>query len=289
MKVVCSILLLVPLAAAADAPVLLYDPGVAQYKAAANAARQNLPGAVDVNPSDPALGSKLSEASVIIAIGQQALTSAIQAAPLKPVVFCMVLGTNATSQNTVTGVPLEADPAVVLAHIKGLTPGVKRVGLIYNRATSEPFAERARAAAGKLDLEIVSAAVSSPQQVQAVAKSIAKRIDVLWLPPDPKLFNREVFSFLLSFTAERKVPLFGFLDSFTEAGALASVSPNYDDIGFRAGKLAASILSRPANERVPVPEPVYAPGKLTVNLKAARALGVVVPSSALNKAEDVYR
>jgi ABC-type uncharacterized transport system substrate-binding protein len=40
---------------------------------------------------------------------------------------------------------------------------------------------------------------------------------------------------------------------------------------------------------VPVPTVVLGPGALTVNLKAAKQLGVEVPAAALAKARQVYR
>ena len=84
-------------------------------------------------------------------------------------------------------------------------------------------------------------------------------------------------------------PLIGFLDSLTQAGALASISPNYNDNGARAGKLAAEILARPDGRRIPVPPPVFAPGNLTLNLQTAKALGVTVSDKSIGAATQVIR
>jgi putative ABC transport system substrate-binding protein len=98
-----------------------------------------------------------------------------------------------------------------------------------------------------------------------------------------------MFNYLLVTTLERKIALFGFLDSFTQAGALASISPDYAEIGRRAGRLAQDIFSKPEAARLPVPAPQAGPGALTVNLKTARQLGLDVPQSALGKARQVFR
>jgi ABC-type uncharacterized transport system substrate-binding protein len=108
-------------------------------------------------------------------------------------------------------------------------------------------------------------------------------------PPAPPLVNKEIFAYLLSVTAERRLPLFGFLDGFTQKGALASVSAEYADQGERAGKLAAEILSRPEGKRLPVPPPVFSPGRLTVNLKTAAFLGIEISEKARPDAKHVYR
>jgi ABC-type uncharacterized transport system substrate-binding protein len=107
--------------------------------------------------------------------------------------------------------------------------------------------------------------------------------------PDPRLITAEMFNYLLVYTLERKIALFGFLDSFTEAGALASVAPDYQEIGRRAGQLAAGIAARPADARLPVPPPMGGAGALSVNVKTARQLGVDVPQQVLSRARQVFR
>ncbi|HWE26966.1 MAG TPA: ABC transporter substrate binding protein, partial [Polyangia bacterium] len=111
----------------------------------------------------------------------------------------------------------------------------------------------------------------------------------LWLMPDPRLISAEMFNFLLVFTLEHKIALFGFLDSFTQAGALASIAPDYGDIGRRAARIAADLAQKPPEARLPVPPPVGAGGVLSVNAKTAKRLGLDIPPSALGKAKQVYR
>ncbi len=289
-KVWVCLLLCVASAASAESPVVVTEDSVTQYRQAATAAKTHLSGAVEVEPGDPALAERLSEASVVVAVGQKALAAAKKAAPEKPVVFCLVLGaTQDLISRTVTGVPLEADPAVVLGHMKALAPEAKRVGIIYNPGAHNRLVTKAKAVASGLGIEIVTAEATSASAVKPLLEDMASKIDAVWLAPDPALFNREVFRYLLGFTAERGIPLFGFLDTFTEAGALASVAPDYADIGDRAGRLAADIARKAKAERVPVPEPVYAPGRLSINTRTARALGLSLPDAAVSKAKQVYR
>jgi putative ABC transport system substrate-binding protein len=269
--------------------MVLYEPKVPPFREAAAAAHAVLSGSVDLDANDPATEGKLNDASVVIAVGQKAFNLAKSKVPKTPIVFCMVLGINRSSLTTfVTGVPMEPDPTETLAAIQLVRPGTTRVGLVYNPASSELFAAEAVRGAAKAGVTLVTKAVTGPDQVRDAVKEMASSIDVLWLPPDAHLFSKELFLALLSFSAERNLPLIGFLDSFTQAGALASISADYSDIGTRAGKLADDILLHPETKRSPVPGMVFSPGKLSINMKTAEALGVKVPANAVSAAKQKY-
>jgi putative ABC transport system substrate-binding protein len=226
---------------------------------------------------------------VVIAVGRKSLNFAKEHAQGHPIVFCMVLGiSNADLSKSVTGVPLEPDAKAVLEDLRELSSTFQRIGFLYNPKTSEVLATEASRAAKTQGVTLIAIAVASAEELKGAIQKLGD-VNALWLPPDPKLFSKEVFSLLLSLSAERHVPLIGFLDSLTQAGALASISPNYGDNGVRAGKLAAELLARPEGRRLPVPGPVFAPGNLTINLQTAQALGVSVSAKAIASATQVIR
>lgn len=275
--------------ASAAQPVILVEGKVAQYRIAAFAAQRFLPGALEVDPGAANAGAKLATASVILAVGQRSFGVAREKAPGTPTVFCMLLGAKpAMLAGNVTGVPLESDPRSLLTRLQALHPGARRVGVVYNPDASELLILEAQRAATALGIKLLAQPVKEASGVKdAVAKMVGS-IDILWLPPDPRLFSRELFAYLLSFSAERRLPLVGFLESFTQAGALASVSADYQDIGERAGRLAAEAASRGSVQRPPSGV-VFSPGVLSINLKTARALGVEVSPRALAEAKNVIR
>jgi putative ABC transport system substrate-binding protein len=280
-----------PPTAHAGGVVALADARVSQYKDALVAAREVAPSVpvVDVGAGDAADQLQRLDPAVVLAIGQKALQVARAATPERPIVFAMVLGAGAAPSRTVTGVRLEVPANVQLEQLRHVAPSVKRIGVIYNPKTSGAFIEEALKAAGRVGLTLVSRPVTDPKEVRPALSDIAGAIDALWLMADPRLVTAEMFNFLLGFTLERKIALFGFLDSFTQAGALASVAPDYQEIGRRAARLATEIANKPAGDRVPVPPPQDSPGALTVNMKTAKQLGVDVPSAVLSKARQVYR
>lgn len=280
--------LALPGVALAGPPVVLVEGRVGPYREAALAIKKHLPDAVFSDPGTP--GLDLANASLIVAVGQKSLNLARTQPATVPVVFCMVLGAGkATFAPQVTGVPLESDPVLGLKRLTRIAPRAKRVGVIVNPEANELWLAESHKAATALGLQLVVKSVRSASEVKGAINGLVGGVDALWLPPDPRLFSKEVFAFLLGFSSERKLPLIGFLDSFTQAGALASVSADYTDIGNRAGRLAAQILSQGEGRRIPVPAPVFAPGNLTLNQKTASALGITLSPQVVGEAHQVFQ
>lgn len=283
--------LLLPLTAARAQPVILVEAKIAQYREAAVAAREALgAGVVEVDPSAPDALERLKNAPVVIAVGQRALTLARSLSPVRPVVFCMVLGVRRdVLSGAVTGVPLETDPEVALQQIQAVLPAARRVGVFYSEDASGVLIAEAKRAAVAQGLTLIAQPVRSGGEIKDGFAAMSGKIDVLWLPPDPRLYSPELFSYLLTTSSERRLPVFGFLENFTKAGALGSVSPDYADGGRRAGKLATGILARPATARLPVPPLVFAPGNLSLNLKTAQALGLTIRPEVASSAKQTFR
>ncbi len=289
-RAIALVLFASSLARAAGVAVLC-DDKVAQFRETLAAVKEVLPGAPVIDPGAPDAAAKLAAAdpAVVLAVGQKAVQAARAAAPDRPLVYCMVLGGGVSPSKTATGVPLEVPPYAQFSLWKSLAPGAKRVGVIYDARTSGAYVDEAARAAAQLGLTLTKKSVSDPKEVRSAFSSMEDDIDVLWLVPDPRLASAEMFKYLLVTTLDRKIALFAFLDGFTREGALASLAPDYRDIGRRAARLAAGIAGRPAAERVPVPAPVTSPGSLTINAKTAKQLGVDVPDWLIARARQVYR
>jgi putative ABC transport system substrate-binding protein len=263
-------------AAHAGGAVILLDNSIPQYQETARAARTRISGdvvTIDLAAQEDALvQARRQNPRVVVAVGQRALTAALARLPQTPIVYCTVLYPERQGGrgDTITGVPLEVPALAQLERLQKVAPKAKRLGVIYGR-DSGALVEEASEAARKLGLHLVAHVVSSPREVADALDELAGRIDALWLLPDTRVVNKDVFTYLLRTTLDRGIPLFGFLEGFTQAGALASISPDYRDIGMRAGDLAAQILSRGV-----VPPKSYSLGALSINLKTAQRLGIEI-------------
>jgi putative ABC transport system substrate-binding protein len=87
------------------------------------------------------------------------------------------------------------------------------------------------------------------------------------------------------FAARKNVPAVYFKAQFAKDGGLSSYGPYFEDIFHRAATYVDLILrgARPAD--LPVQLPVKF--EMAVNVKTAKALGLIVPQSILLRADEV--
>lgn len=270
--------------------VIVTDGRVAQYREALNAAKTALQNPPVLELSAPDLGAQLQSAApaVVLAIGQRAIQATMNSQPQLPVVYCMVPGGAAPTARNVTGVRLEVQPEQQLALLRRVHPDVKRLGVLYDPRSFGSFVAEASKAAGAAGISLVLRPVGDGMAVRTLLGQLIDSIDALWLLPDPGLITADMFNFLLVYTLEHKVALFGFFDSLTRAGALASVAPDYPQIGKLAARLAAEIAAKPAESRLPLPPVQWSPGTLSINANTAQQLGIELSSEAQAKASQVH-
>jgi len=92
---------------------------------------------------------------------------------------------------------------------------------------------------------------------------------------------------VLDFAAKNRLPAMYPASEFVEAGGLMSYAPSYTDLWRRAADFVDKILkgSKPAD--IPVEQPMKF--EFVVNLKAAKQLGLTIPSNVLVRADKVIR
>jgi putative ABC transport system substrate-binding protein len=172
--------------------------------------------------------------------------------------------------------------------LKDFAPGVKRVALMFNPDTAPGgggiFLSAFEVAARSLAVEPITAHVRSDAEIEAVITSLGRERAGLVIMTDSFMAVHQ--RTVISSTASNNVPVIGAdLPSFVKEGGLLAYGANFPDIFGRAASYVDRIL-RGAN---PGDLPVQAPTKyeLAVNLKTAKALGLVVPRELLYRADEV--
>jgi putative ABC transport system substrate-binding protein len=227
---------------------------------------------------------------LIVAIGPLAAQVAREHLPEIPLIFVMVSNPpkHGLYGANLAGVSLDIPVQTQLAMYKSLVPTLKTLGVIYDPAKTGTMVLEARSSVATLGLQLLAAPVSTPKEVPAALRSLLGKIEALWMVPDDTVVTPDSFKFLLLTALENNLPFVTVSDIFVEAGALASLSPDYTDVGRQGCQLATALTSgrlRPADAMVVPPAKV----NLAINLKTADKIGLRLPPEVIQSADKVYR
>jgi putative ABC transport system substrate-binding protein len=169
--------------------------------------------------------------------------------------------------------------------LKEIASGVTRVAVIFNPETASyaPFLNRTiEAAAPSFGVTVTLAPVYDAAIDGAIAAQAREPGGGLISLPDS--FNTTHRDVIIAAAARHRLPLIGTPD-FPRAGGL--ISYWYDPVELHAQ--AASYIDRIPKGASPADLPVQQPTKysLVINLKTANALGLTVPPSMLQLADEV--
>ena len=173
-----------------------------------------------------------------------------------------------------------------LEMLKAVVPSLSRVALLRfaadDSAQPDEVVERAARSLGIIRLSITR--LQRPEDLNAAfAKIKAARPQGLIAPPNSLLYahRREVIEFA---AATRLPAVYGFRELVQEGG-LMSLSPSLSEIAARGGLYVDKILRGAKPADLPVEQPTKF--ELVINLKTARALGLTIPPSLLQRADQV--
>jgi putative ABC transport system substrate-binding protein len=181
------------------------------------------------------------------------------------------------------------DPPIMgkwLELLKEIAAGITRVAVIFNpdTATYAPlFNREIKAAAQSIGIIVTLAPVHDDAAIEeAVAAQAREPGGSLISLPDS--FNARHRDVIIAAAARYRLPLIGTRD-FPEAGGLMSYI--FDPVDLHAQ--AASYIDRILKGANPADLPVQQPTKysLVINLRTAKALGLTVPPSMLDLADEV--
>ena len=166
-----------------------------------------------------------------------------------------------------------------------IVPGAKRIAIFVNPNNSvngAMVAQEARPAAGGLGLDLRVFDVRVAADIEpAVETAVRQGCDAAWVLGDPLLNPPRIGALI----ARAGLPLMSFIRAHTQSGGLVSYGPDLVDLYRRAGAMADRLLKGAVPAEVPIEQPTKF--ELVVNKKAAKALGLTVPSSVLMRADEL--
>ena len=235
--------------------------------------------------------------NVIAAIGATAAAMAAKSTTTTvPIVFTtgsdpvqigLVAGLNRPGGN-VTGVGAMQTEIQTkrLGLLHELLPHVARFAVLVNpkNQMTESLISSARDGASALGLSIDILSATAPEEIGAAFAAMAqKQIGALLVSPDTLFDNYRPQ--LIQWAATHAMPTIYPFREFAVAGGLASYGPSFPDIARLAGTYVGRILRGEKPGVLPVLQPTKF--DLVLNVKAAKALGISIPSKFLFTADEV--
>jgi len=172
--------------------------------------------------------------------------------------------------------------------LKEAVPSISRMAVLANPA-SPATAWRLKdleAAARALGVKLHVQEAREPQEFDHAVTSLAReRPGALLVMNDPMFFDQR--ERIVDLAAKHRLPGISFFREFAEAGGLLSYAPSFTDIYRRLATYVDKILKGAKPADLPVEQPTKF--ELVINLKTAKALGLTIPQTLLQRADEVIR
>lgn len=173
-----------------------------------------------------------------------------------------------------------------LGLLKELFPEVKTLGILYNSSevNSEVQAKQAEEIAMELGWEVRLGTITSVNDIEQVANSMAGKVDAFYAPTDNTIAS--AMPNLAKVAEEKKIPVICGAPEMISAGGLATIGLDYYKLGRQTGEMAVRVLK---GEAVPAEMPIESltDTDLIVNLDFAKAIGYTFPQEILDKATKI--
>ncbi len=174
-----------------------------------------------------------------------------------------------------------------LALLTEAVPGAKRVGVLTNPASPVTGAQQLasiREAAAAAGVELVVEEARSPDTIRtAIDRMVADRAAALMVVGDAVFFNQR--KLIVEHAAALRLPGIYPEREYAEAGGLIAYGPSVPDNFRRAAGYVDRILRGEKPGDLPVEQP--AKFELVINLKTAKAVGILIPPALPLLADEV--
>jgi ABC-type uncharacterized transport system substrate-binding protein len=167
--------------------------------------------------------------------------------------------------------------------LKEMLPKMTGVGVLHSAATTVGLREY-EAAGQTLEVRVQVVEVRNRNDLESAFAVMAQaRIDALLVPADPFLFTER--QRVAQLAREHRLAGMYSTREFAEAGGLMSYSARLSEQFRRAAIYVDKILRGASPATLPVEAPSHY--ELVINLKTAKALGLTIPPSLLQRADQV--
>ena len=186
-------------------------------------------------------------------------------------------------EGNVTGLSNHVPHAQTVELIQTITPDAKTIGVLYASSEDNSVSQVKEFTqyAEEAGLTVVEYAVPSTNEITTTMSVMTCKVDAIFVPQDNTIAS--AFPTVVTAANAAKIPVYSSVDTMVKQGSIASVAQSQYDLGLETAKIAVKILAGKKVSEVPVK--VVDTGVPTVNLKAAKELGITIPDSLLEEAD----
>ena len=186
-------------------------------------------------------------------------------------------------EGNVTGVSNHVPHAQTVELIQTITPDAKTIGVLFASSEDNSVSQVKEFTqyAEEAGLTVVEYAVPSTNEITTTMSVMTGKVDAIFVPQDNTIAS--AFPTVVTAANAAKIPVYSSVDTMVKQGSIASVAQSQYDLGLETAKIAVKILAGKKVSEVPVK--VVDTGVPTVNLKAAKELGITIPDSLLEEAD----
>jgi putative ABC transport system substrate-binding protein len=172
--------------------------------------------------------------------------------------------------------------------LREAVPGLSRVALLWNpdvRGALLDYKET-QAAAYSHHVELQSIEVFRTEDLDGAFSAMTdQHAQAFIMSPNPVAYTNQ--GQIASFARKNRLPSMYNLSEYVHAGGLMSYGPSLADMHRRAAIYVDRILKGAKPADLPVEQPTKF--ELVINLKTAKALGLTIPQSLIQRADQVIQ
>jgi putative tryptophan/tyrosine transport system substrate-binding protein len=162
------------------------------------------------------------------------------------------------------------------------TPGVTKIGYLSN-SSMERYAQHVRTIAAARNVELgIAYANNVDKIIGALVQLTHDKAQAILVPSDPVLDSAK--KLIVAFAMNRRLPVVFGASGGAVAGGLASHGVNTAESYRRAAGYVDKILKGVDARDLPI---AFAQAETVINLKTAKALGLVIPLPLLDRADEL--
>ena len=171
--------------------------------------------------------------------------------------------------------------------LRETVPRLSTVAVITNpdHPMNRLQAKALEALASTQGIEVQILEVRAPDDLEGAFKQAARRAQAVLVLPDPSLLARK--RRLVRLATAHRLPDMHTVRDFVDAGGLMAYGPNATAMFRRTAEYVDKILRGATPASLPIEQPTQY--ELIINLKAAKALGLIIPNSILLRADEVIK